>query len=145
VHGPPALGLAGAVRSSEEAFAGLRVAHAWSNGTRFLSAGDLLVERVLAGDATAVRRLRELVHAPLAAANTPLLETVDAYLDHGAALEPAARSLFIHPNTLRYRLHRVAELTGTDPWNARDVAVLRVALILGRLDRESLHGTPPLP
>ena len=77
---------------------------------------------------------------PLAAASTPLLETLDGYLDHGAALEPAARSLFIHPNTLRYRLHRVAELTGADPWNARDVAVLRVALILGRLHRDGLHS-----
>ena len=101
----------------------------------------MLVERVLAGDATAVRRLRDAVYAPLAAATTPLLETLDAYLDHGAALEPAARSLFIHPNTLRYRLRRVAELTGTDPWNPRDVAVLRVALILGRLHRDGLHGT----
>ena len=115
VHGPPALGLTGAVRSSEEAFAGLRVAHAWSGGTRLLSAGDLLVERVLAGDATAVRRLRDTVYAPWRPPTTPLLETLDAYLDHGAALEPAARSLFIHPNTLRYRLRRVAELTGSRP------------------------------
>jgi sugar diacid utilization regulator len=145
VHGPPAVGLAGAVRSAEEAFGGLRVAHAWNGGTRLLSAGDLLVERVLAGDLTAIRRLRDTVYAPLAAASTPLLETLDGYLDHGAALEPAARSLFIHPNTLRYRLHRVAELTGADPWNARDVAVLRVALILGRLHRDGLHGSPLAP
>ncbi|MEO5831941.1 MAG: helix-turn-helix domain-containing protein, partial [Nakamurella sp.] len=135
VHGPPASGLDGAVRSSEEAFAGLRVAHAWTGGTRLLSSADLLVERVLAGDDTAIRRLRDTVYTPLAAASTPLLETVDGYLEHGAALEPAARSLFIHPNTLRYRLHRVAELTGFDPWNPRDVAALRIALILGRLRR----------
>ncbi len=133
VHGPPGLGLTGAIRSSAEAFAGLRVAHAWSGGSGLLSAADLLVERVLAGDSTAIRRLVDTIWTPLAAATTPLLETLDGYLEHGAALDPAARSLFIHSNTLRYRLHRVAELTGVDPWNPRDVAVLRVALILGRL------------
>lgn len=142
VHGPAVHGLRGAVTSAVEALAGLRVAGAWRSAPRLISSGDLLVERVLAGDPTAVHRLRETVYAPLAAAATPLLETVDGYLDHGAALEPAARSLFIHPNTLRYRLHRVAELTALDPWSARDVAVLRTALILGRLDPSGFSATP---
>ncbi len=133
VYGPTARGLTGATASATEATAGLRVAAAWTSAPRLIGADELLVERIIAGDATAARRLRDAVYAPLAAAATPLLETLDGYLDHGAALEPAARSLFVHANTLRYRLHRVAELTGLDPWQARDVAVLRTALIVGRL------------
>ena len=137
VFGPTSVGLSGAVSSAVEALAGLRVAAGWPGAPRLLSAQDLLVERVLAGDRTATRRLNETVYTQLASASTPLLETLDAYLGHGAALEPAARSLFVHPNTLRYRLHRIAELTGRDPWDPRDVAVLRVALILGRLSDTS--------
>ena len=48
-------------------------------------------------------------------------------------LEPTARYLFVHPNTVRYRLHRVADLTGRDPWDPRDLLVLQTAVILGRL------------
>ncbi len=135
VHGPISPGLAGAVSSAAAALAGLRVAGSWPGMPRPASSEDLLVERVLAGDRTAAAGLRTDVYAPLAAAATPLLETLDAYLAHGAALEPAARSLFVHPNTLRYRLHRIGDLTGRDPWNPRDVAVLRVAVILGRQER----------
>lgn len=143
VYGPAASGLRGAVSSAVEALAGLRVVAGWPAAPRLVSSQDLLVERVLAGDRTAVRRLHDTVYAQLASAATPLLETLDAYLGHGAALEPAARSLFVHPNTLRYRLHRVAELTGRDPWDPRDVAVLRVALILGRLDETAAAEIVP--
>jgi DNA-binding PucR family transcriptional regulator len=41
--------------------------------------------------------------------------------------------MFIHPNTVRYRLKRVADLTGYSPANSRDAFTLRVALTLGRL------------
>jgi hypothetical protein len=143
VFGPTSVGLPGAVSSAVEALAGRRVVAGWPGAPRLLSAQDLLVERVLAGDPTAVRRLNDTVYTQLASASTPLLETLDAYLGHGAALEPAARSLFVHPNTLRYRLHRIAELTGRDPWDPRDVAVLRVALILGRLSDTSTAEPVP--
>ena len=58
-----------------------------------------------------------------------------------ARWSPTARSLFVHPNTVRYRLHRVAELTGRDPWKPRDLLVLQTAVILGRLGRTA----PPEP
>jgi DNA-binding PucR family transcriptional regulator len=43
--------------------------------------------------------------------------------------------LFVHPNTVRYRLRRVAEITGRNPADARDALVLRIALAVGRLAR----------
>ena len=39
----------------------------------------------------------------------------------------------VHPNTVRYRLHRIADLTGRDPWNPRDLLVLQTAVILASL------------
>ena len=88
---------------------------------------------MLGGDQRAAARLRAAVYAPLAAAPSPLLATMEAYLATGGALEPTARNLFVHPNTVRYRLHRIADLTGRDPWDPRDLLVLQTAVILGRL------------
>ncbi len=138
VRGPVAQGLAAASRSASEALSGYRVAHAWPAAPPLVDAGELLPERVLAGDATAAEILRREIYTPLAASSAPLLETLDCYIEHGGSLEPAARSLFVHPNTMRYRLRRVADATGRDPWSARDMLTLTLALVLGRL-------APPLP
>ncbi|WP_372506222.1 helix-turn-helix domain-containing protein [Actinomadura madurae] len=40
--------------------------------------------------------------------------------------------LFVHPNTVRYRLRRVTELTGLAPTDGRNAFTLRIALALGR-------------
>ena len=47
-----------------------------------------------------------------------------------------ARALFddqLPPNTVRYRLKRVSEVTGWDPLVPRDAFVLQMALMIGRL------------
>ncbi|MEU0603010.1 helix-turn-helix domain-containing protein [Streptomyces sp. NPDC006393] len=41
-----------------------------------------------------------------------LLDTLDAFLSHGGSADRAARVLHCHPNTVRYRLNRIRELTG---------------------------------
>jgi DNA-binding PucR family transcriptional regulator len=43
--------------------------------------------------------------------------------------------LFVHPNTVRYRLRRIAEITGRVPGDPRDSLVLRIGLAVGRLAR----------
>jgi hypothetical protein len=133
VQGRPGGGLRGAVISAADALAGLDVAAGWPDAPRPVEAEDLLAERVLGGDARAAERLRTVIYAPLAAAPTSLLATLDAYLEAGGALEPAARRLFVHPNTVRYRLRRITELTGRDPTEPRDLLILQTAVILGRL------------
>ncbi|NUT95113.1 MAG: helix-turn-helix domain-containing protein [Saccharothrix sp.] len=45
-----------------------------------------------------------------------LASTALVYLDHGHRLGHAATALHVHPNTVRYRLDRLAELTG-GPWD----------------------------
>jgi hypothetical protein len=47
--------------------------------------------------------------------------------------------LFVHPNTVRYRLKRIADFTGRDPTTPRDAYVLRVASTVGRLTRQAQH------
>lgn len=44
-----------------------------------------------------------------------LVSTGLAYLDHGQRLDQTAEALHVHPNTVRYRLAKLAELTGSGP------------------------------
>ena len=79
------------------------------------------------------RTLVAQAYRPLAEATGSVLETLSAYLGTGRSLEAAARSLYVHPNTVRYRLRKVSEITGWDPLDARESFVLQVALALGQL------------
>jgi hypothetical protein len=107
---------------------------AWPGAPTPVAADDLLPERTLAGDVDARRKLRNDVYAALARAGSGLLETLDAFFAAGGVLESAARELYVHPNTVRYRLRRVAEVTGLTPLDGRDAFALRMALSIGRLD-----------
>ena len=43
-----------------------------------------------------------------------LLRSLEAFLEHNGQWERAARELFCHRHTLRYRIRRVEQLTGRD-------------------------------
>jgi DNA-binding PucR family transcriptional regulator len=96
-------------------------------------ADELLPERALAGDPLARERLVQEVYRPLQSTGTALVETVSAFLEQTSSLEATARVLFVHPNTVRYRLRRVTEVSGYAPSDPRQALTLRVALALGRL------------
>jgi DNA-binding PucR family transcriptional regulator len=78
--------------------------------------------------------LLEHIYRPLAKAGDVLLETVTAFLEVGGSLEATARALFVHPNTVRYRLRRVGELCGESPTTPRGAYAIHIALTLGRLE-----------
>jgi PucR C-terminal helix-turn-helix domain/GGDEF-like domain len=134
VVGPPVPSLDEATDSARAALAGFRAAPAWPAAPRPVAADELLPERALAGDTEARRILRHSVYGSLVRAGGELLETLDGFFAAGGVLESAARALFVHPNTVRYRLKRIAEVTGFSPLTPRDTFALRVALTIGRLD-----------
>ena len=107
--GRPCPHLFAAGRSARAALSGLLAAPAWPDAPRPVLADDLLPERVLAGDEHARRLLVDRVYRPLVAAGGSLFETASAFLDGGGGLEATARVLFVHPNTVRYRLGRIAD------------------------------------
>ncbi len=148
VIGPTAPMLTAAYHSASEAISGMNAVAGWSGAPRPVLARELLPERALMGDASAVAALHTDVMRPLADAGPTLTETLDAYLDCGGAIEACARQLFVHPNTVRYRLRRIADFTGRDPTQPRDAYVLRVAATVGHLayqmQHASLGGTPGL-
>jgi PucR C-terminal helix-turn-helix domain/GGDEF-like domain len=133
VVGPAAADLQSAVSSAWAALAGLRAAAGWPDAPRPVLASELLPERALDGDETARSALIEEVYEPLLRGGSALLDTVMTYLEQGNSLEATARLLFVHPNTVRYRLRRVSELTGIMPGDGRGGFELWTAVVLGRL------------
>ncbi|WP_227870311.1 MULTISPECIES: CdaR family transcriptional regulator [Streptomyces] len=133
VAGPVVADLQAATRSAQAATAGLRACAAWPDAPRPVVADDLLPERAMAGDEMARSLLVEEIYRPLERAGSALLETLSVYLEQANSLEGAARMLFVHPNTVRYRLRRVTDVTGWSPSDVRSAFTLRVALMLGRL------------
>jgi DNA-binding PucR family transcriptional regulator len=129
--------LYGATASARAALAGLQAATPWPDAPRPVLASDLLPERALDGDDEARHYLVEQVYEPMCAAGAPLLDTLTTYLEQGSSLEATARLLFVHPNTVRYRLRRVTELTGLVPTDGRAAFTLRIALALGRFAARS--------
>ncbi len=66
------------------------------------------------------------------------LRTLTAWLDHPGAPGEAARSIHVHPNTMRYRMNRIADLAGLD----LDDPLVRLAL---RLQLAALTEVRPVP
>ncbi len=70
-----------------------------------------------------------------------LLETLRVYFDEGGSTERTARTLHCHPNTVRYRLHRITELTGRSLNEPRTLAELVTATYaLGSHDDNGRRG-----
>ncbi|MGV9796675.1 PucR family transcriptional regulator [Mycobacterium sp. NPDC003449] len=143
VIGPTATTLTAAHLSATEAISGMNAVIGWTGAPRPVPARELLPERALLGDTTAIAALDAEVMRPLADAGPALTETLDAYLDSGGAIEACARKLFVHPNTVRYRLKRIADFTGRDPALPRDAYVLRVAATVGRLSKHPYQTSTP--
>jgi DNA-binding PucR family transcriptional regulator len=130
--------------SARAAVAGLRAAAGWPAAPDVITSGDVLAERALDGDLSAHEELVSDMYTPVKDAGGDILLTLTAFLDHGGSIEGTARALFVHPNTVRYRLKRVAEVTGLTPSDPRHAFTLRIALTLGRLSEEAAPAAPTL-
>src|SRR6185312_6214162 len=89
-----------------------------------------LAELVLTADREAVADLRAQVLAPLAdlrpATQQKLAETLRTWLLHQGRRDDVAAALFVHPQTVRYRMGQLRELYGDrldDPDTIRDLTV----------------------
>jgi hypothetical protein len=143
VLGPAVPALVDASQSARAALAGFAVARAWRGAPRPVDADDLLPERALAGDPLAKQTLVERIYRPLQAHSTDLVSTLWSYLDNGRSLEATARELFVHPNTVRYRLKRVSEVIGWDATGPREALILQTALVLGAIGTDATRRRTP--
>jgi hypothetical protein len=148
VVGPTVPAVVDAVKSAKAALAGFSVAKSRREPPRPLLADDVLPERALAGDPLARRALIQGIYEPLRDHALDLLGTVWTYFETGHSLEATARELFVHPNTVRYRLKKVIEVIDWDPGVPRDAFTIHVAVILGSISEPnqgpSSAGSPKL-
>jgi hypothetical protein len=89
--------------------------------------GEVLIEELILRERAVARRLARTILEPLDQ-HPDLLATLVAYMVHGPSLPAVAKRLYLHPNTVAYRLARVKELTGRDPKSPAGVAELFLAL-----------------
>ncbi|MGA3525658.1 PucR family transcriptional regulator [Melissospora conviva] len=92
---------------------------------------DLLLEVQLSRPSPAADRLAARVQPLLRRAD--LLLTVRTFIAAGQSRRHAARLLHVHPNTLDYRLRRVAVLTAMDPVDPDGIRLLSAALTVADL------------
>ncbi len=91
----------------------------------------------------ALRLFRESVLGPIEHGEGEyggeLLRSLEAFVEHNGQWERAARELYCHRHTLRYRIRRVEQLTGRDLSSARDRIEFWLALkareLVGELHR----------
>ena len=136
--GPTVAAVSDSARSAKAALAALSVAASREQLSRPTLADDLLPERMLAGDQLAKQALITTYYLPLVSGSADLLQTLRAYLENGGSLEATAKSLFVHANTVRYRLRRIQELIGEDVTDPRVSFVVQTAIVVGLIsDTES--------
>jgi hypothetical protein len=91
---------------------------------------DVLLEYQLTRDSDALPMLAGLLD-PLDA-NVDLVRTLETYFAHDLDRRTTAGLLHVHPNTLDYRLRRIAQLTGLDPARPSGQQLLAAALTARR-------------
>jgi purine catabolism regulator len=70
-----------------------------------------------------------------------LLQTLEVYFEHNGSLTQAAEALFIHRNTLSYRLERIAEIAGVNLDKPESRLAAELALYIYRI-RGGSRRTP---
>ena len=85
-----------------------------------------------------VDQLRDVVMPTwtVARANTHLAEAVEAFATESFSSTRAARRLFVHPNTVIYRLRQWQRTTGSNPYSLAGLTSSICALTLGPLTDE---------
>ena len=58
------------------------------------------------------------------------MHTIHTFLDSGLSIAECARKLYLHRNTLIYRLDKIEQLTGLDIRQFDDAIVCKIALMI---------------
>lgn len=116
----------------EQALQAMQLGERLKLTNQFVEFGSLGIYRLLyeLEEQTQVRNFTDEIMHPLIDYDNQnrgsLVKTVEAYFDHHGNISQTAESLFVHRNTLLYRMERIEELTGLN----LDQANMRLALHL---------------
>jgi purine catabolism regulator len=134
--GRPGAGLDGLRRSFSQAREALALVKGLFDGDRVLSFGKMTLYHLL-GRLQACEELGDFYDQTLAALvnydrghDTQLVDTLEAFFAQHGNVSQTAERLFLHRNSLLYRLERIADITGLDLDDADDRFSLQLALKL---------------
>jgi purine catabolism regulator len=144
--GRPGSGLAGLRRSFAQAEESLMLAQTLFNGDRVLSFGELRLYHLLCRlrgseelNDFSMQTLGPLV-AYDATHDTQFIPTLEAFFAHHGNVSQTAESLYLHRNSLLYRLERIRDIAALDLDVADDRFALQLALKLRPLvDKPGCH------
>lgn len=114
-----------------EAWTALQAGSRYSKRDRIHLYDRLEIARILYSvpDESRQAYLEEMVPVAVGEQLTPeLRETIVAFAEHGQRLTDTAKALFIHRNTLLYRIERILEITGRDIRKSQENWLLWLAL-----------------
>ncbi|MGW5381456.1 PucR family transcriptional regulator [Nocardia sp. NPDC003963] len=110
---------------------------------RLYRLADLAVEYQITRPGPARQRLATALDPLLS--QPELLHTLATHLANDRNRQLTARVLYIHANTLDYRLRRIAQHTGLDPAHADDLWHLQAALVANAYETGPVDGATPVP
>jgi carbohydrate diacid regulator len=65
-----------------------------------------------------------------------LLETLQAFFDNNMNITDTAKKIYVHRNTLLYRLEKIKQYTGLDPRKFEHALQLYIVLKMNRLQED---------
>lgn len=99
-----------------------------SNGKNYSAFDELKLETLLGCVTESVKE--EYLLKTIASLDYEDLELLQAYFEHDMSLKDTSEKLFLHKNTLQYKLNRIEKLTSLNPRRFRDAVALYLALKL---------------
>lgn len=139
----PARTLADWPTAYDQALQAAQLAERLKLTNQFVEFNSLGIYRLLYDleDQVSVRKFTDEIMGPLvdydAQNRGSLVKTVEAYFDHHGNISQTAESLFVHRNTLLYRMERIQELTGLHLDQANMRLALHLSLKLWQLRPEA--------
>ena len=70
--------------------------------------------------------------------SSQLLSTLQAFIENGLNMTRTGEILYVHPNTVKYRLQKAADLLGVNLNDLDDVLAIKIALMVRRLNPDVL-------
>ncbi|MFC4126817.1 PucR family transcriptional regulator [Nocardia rhizosphaerae] len=115
-------------RAAEQVHELLDIVHVIGADTKVYRPHELALEYQLTRPGPARDALAAVVDS--LEANPELLHTLEVHMSTNLQRSRTARELFVHTNTVDYRLKRIAQITGFDPGDLTGLCYLRAALLI---------------
>jgi carbohydrate diacid regulator len=135
-------GIKGIVRSYQEANKALEIGNKMNGKMRIHHIANLGISRLFVEVSPETRKnfiynvYKDKINQSGKELKPIFLETLQAFFDNNLNITNTAKAIFVHRNTLLYRLEKIKQFTGLDPRKFNEATQLYLALKLKRFQEE---------